>query len=106
MTAYPALVAAASTSTADAAANYSNPSSAAGGNSAAGSDGVAAEVSRWLLRAALLEDELQGRALEVRDALQQATERREQLEALLLSMAGCRGPHRTAAAASHLDDTW
>jgi hypothetical protein len=52
-------------------------------------DDAAAEVSRWLLRAALLEDELQGRALEVGEGLQAAAQRREELEGLLLSIAGC-----------------
>jgi hypothetical protein len=116
ITAYPALVAAAPPLTAGTLANHNSPTPAAGSSKGvSSSDDVSAEVSRWLLRAALLEDELQGRALEVAEALSAADERREEVEALLLSMAGCRGPGGGAAAAggggggataSRLDTTW
>jgi hypothetical protein len=49
-------------------ANHNSPA-AGSSKGTSSSDDVSAEVSRWLLRAALLEDELQGRALEVAEAL-------------------------------------
>lgn len=70
---------------------------ATAGDSSSSSSEISAELSRWLLRAVLLEDELQGRALEVGEGLAAAAERREQLEAALLGMGGA------AVAGSRLD---
>uniref|UniRef100_A0A383V4M8 Uncharacterized protein n=1 Tax=Tetradesmus obliquus TaxID=3088 RepID=A0A383V4M8_TETOB len=92
MAAYPGLLPAAAP--AQPAAVTASPSTA-GSNSSSSNN--SAELSRWLLRAALLEDELQGRALEVGEGLAAAAERREQLEAALLGMGGA------AVAGSRLD---
>eukprot|EP00775_Hariotina_reticulata_P004468 gene4468-4724_t len=52
----------------------------------------------WLLRAALLEDELQGRALEVQEQLEQLAQGREELQATLLSLQNCTNGASTAQA--------
>jgi hypothetical protein len=52
----------------------------------------------WLLRAALLEDELQGRAMEVQEQLEQLAESREELQATLLSLQNCTNGASTAQA--------
>lgn len=61
-----------------------------------------ADVQHWLLRTALLEDELQGRALEVSDELQALQERRDLMASLAASLQSSSGSdaHGSAVAAA------
>jgi hypothetical protein len=71
-----------------------------GAGAAAADTPAAEEVQAWMLRAALLEDELQGRALEVQDALQQQQERRRLLAQLAASLAAAAATGSDADAAA------
>jgi len=86
-------------STAAAAVQHSTPPA----GPAAGVEASTSDVQDWLLRTALLEDELQGRALEVAEELQQLQERHELFVSLAASLqcsAASSAAHEAAASAA------
>lgn len=89
----------ASSSTAAAAVHHSTVLA----GPAAGVEASTGDVQDWLLRTALLEDELQGRAMEVAEELQQLQERHELFVSLAASLqcsAAGSAAHEAAASAA------